>query len=138
MLENNEQPEHSASQRVDIWSRTIVALLIGVLIGAVFALMGPSALEEHIASLINTLALAYVGSSLPLLLLFTVNADFPLWVTLNSEFMAEEIIRTLVGSATLLIAVPISTSLAAHFMRGAPEEHGGHGHHHGHVHHHHE
>ncbi len=52
MLENNEQPGHSASQRVDIWSRTIVALLIGVLIGAVVALMGPSALEEHIASLI--------------------------------------------------------------------------------------
>lgn len=90
---------------------------------------GMSIGREHIASLINTLALAYVGSSLPLLLLFTMNVNFPLWVTLNSEFMAEEIIRTLIGSAALLLAVPISTSLAARFMRGAPEQSG-----HAHVH----
>jgi len=52
MKENNERPEPRASQLVDIWSRTIVALLIGVLIGAVVALLGPSALEEHITSLV--------------------------------------------------------------------------------------
>jgi uncharacterized membrane protein len=74
--------------------------------------------KEHIASLINTLALAYVGASLPLLLLFQTQADFPLWVTLNGEFIAEEIVRTLVGSATLLIAVPISTWCASVFLKG--------------------
>ncbi len=78
---------------------------------------GQSVGKEHIASLINTLALAYVGASLPLLLLFTTESDYPIWVTLNSEFLAEEIIRTLVGSATLLAAVPISTFFAAYFLK---------------------
>lgn len=73
--------------------------------------------REHIASLINTLALAYAGSSLPLLLLFRMNDAYPLWVTLNSEFIAEEVIRTLVGSSALLLAVPISTWLAARLLR---------------------
>lgn len=92
--------------------------------------------KEHIASLINTLALAYAGASLPLLLLISTQSDFPMWVNLNSEFLAEEIVRTLVGSATLIVAVPISTWCAATFMRVKP------GftpvaHSHGHSHHHH-
>lgn len=78
---------------------------------------GQSVGREHIASLINTLALAYVGASMPLLLLLETSTDFPLWVTLNGEFLAEEIIRTLVGSATLLVAVPISTLFAAYFFQ---------------------
>lgn len=74
--------------------------------------------REHIASLINTLALAYAGASFPLLLLFHANSTWPFWVTLNSEFLAEEIVRTLVGSATLLFAVPISTWIAAWAFQG--------------------
>lgn len=81
---------------------------------------GVSVGREHIASLINTLALAYVGASLPLLLLFRANGSDPLWMILNSEFIAEEIIRTLVGSATLLFAVPISTWCAVRFLRSSP------------------
>ncbi len=69
--------------------------------------------KEHIASLINTLALAYAGASLPLFLLFSINSTQPLWVILNGEFIAEEIVRTLVGSSALLLAVPITTALAA-------------------------
>lgn len=89
--------------------------------------------REHIASLINTLALAYAGASLPLLLLFQVNDTAPLWVVLNNESLAEEIIRTLVGSATLLLAVPISTWVAVHLLpRGGSDTHSGHHH----VHHH--
>jgi len=94
---------------------------------------GMSVGREHIASLINTLALAYVGASLPLLLLFTIQNDTPLWIIANSEFLAEEIIRTLVGSSTLLFAVPISTWFAAWFLRNdrmKPSLHRGHGHHH--------
>lgn len=87
--------------------------------------------REHIASLINTLALAYAGTSLPLLALFAIDAEMPLWVTLNSEFIAEEIVRTLVGSAALLLAVPISTTLAVNLLRGTEDEGcGGHAHHH--------
>jgi len=73
--------------------------------------------KEHIASLVNTLVLAYAGASFPLFLLLVVGGDKPLWVTLNSEFMAEEIVRTLVGSSALILAVPISTILAATFLR---------------------
>jgi uncharacterized membrane protein len=40
----------------------------------------------------------------------------PLWVTLNSESIAEEIIRTLVGSVALMLAVPITTFLAAYYF----------------------
>lgn len=67
---------------------------------------------EHITALVNTLFLAYAGASLPLFLLFT-QSDQPLWVIVNSEFVAEEIVRTLVGSITLMLAVPITTLLAA-------------------------
>jgi uncharacterized membrane protein len=72
--------------------------------------------REHIASLINTLALAYAGASFPLLLLFNVSPEFPSWLTINSEFITEELVRTLVGSSALILAVPIATFLAAHFL----------------------
>ena len=92
--------------------------------------------KEHIASLINTLALAYIGTSLPLLLLLQSqsNQAFPLWVTLNGEFLAEEIVRTLVGSTTLLIAVPVSTWLASVLLTKDDPRDTGHGHYHHHAH----
>jgi len=90
--------------------------------------------REHIASLINTLALAYAGASLPLLLLFKTNERYPLWVTLNSEFLSEEIIRTLVGSVTLLFAVPISTWFAARLLKGSSSSSSCRGHSHLHAH----
>ncbi len=76
---------------------------------------GLSVGREHIASLINTLVLAYVGASFPLLLLYSTQKTQSLWVTLNSNFIAEEITRTLVGSSVLVIAVPITTLLAAFY-----------------------
>ncbi|MDP2691138.1 MAG: YibE/F family protein [bacterium] len=71
--------------------------------------------KEHITSLINTLALAYVGASFPVLLIFHVSQQ-PVWAILNSEFIAEEIVRTLVGSVALILAVPITTALAAWYF----------------------
>ncbi len=76
---------------------------------------GSSVGREHITSLINTLVLTYAGASLPLFLLFSVGANKQLWVILNSGTIAEEIVRTLVGSIALIIAVPISTALAAYY-----------------------
>ncbi len=77
--------------------------------------------REHITSLVNTLVLAYAGAGLPLFLLFSATPNQPGWVTFNSEFIAEEIVRTLTGSAALILAVPITTALAAwHFSRIAP------------------
>ncbi len=72
--------------------------------------------REHIASLVNTLVLAYAGASLPLFLMFTLNSAQPFWVTFNSEFIAEELIRTLVGSIALILGVPISTWFAAKYL----------------------
>lgn len=77
---------------------------------------GLSVGKEHISSLINTLALAYAGTSLPLFLLFFINKGEPLWVLVNSENISEEIVRTLVGSIALILAVPITTFLAAYFF----------------------
>lgn len=78
---------------------------------------GMSIGQEHILSLINTIALAYVSVALPVLLLFTIYNQTPLWVTLNEEPIAEEIIRTLIGSLSLLLAVPITTILAAYMLK---------------------
>jgi len=69
--------------------------------------------QDHIASMVNTLVLAYAGAALPLLLLF-VTFDVPFGVALNREIIAAEIVRTLVGSLGLVTAVPITTALAAY------------------------
>jgi len=76
--------------------------------------------REHIASLINTLVLAYAGTSLGIFIFFALNpAKLPLWLILNDETTMEEIIRTLVGSAGLILAVPITTFIACYIaLRG--------------------
>jgi uncharacterized membrane protein len=67
--------------------------------------------QDHVAATVNTLVLAYTGASLPLLLIFTLgNGSYSYFI--NSEFLAEEIVRTLVGSLGLIAAVPISTIIA--------------------------
>ena len=71
--------------------------------------------REHIIALVNTLALAYIGASLPLMILFVTDSR-PLWIILNGQFVAEEVVRTLVGSTTLILAVPITTYLAARYF----------------------
>lgn len=72
--------------------------------------------REHIASLVNTLALAYAGAAFPLFLIFAVQGGPPLWVVLNAEYVMEEVVRTIVGGASLVIAVPISTGFAAWYF----------------------
>lgn len=68
--------------------------------------------RDHIVSVVNTLVLAYAGAALPLLLLFSV-ARSSLGRVATSEIVAEEILRTLVGSIGLVASVPITTFLAA-------------------------
>lgn len=76
--------------------------------------------RDHIGSLVNTLILVYTGASLPLLLLF-LNHSQNFAQIISLEFMAEEIIRTLVGSLGLVLAVPITTFLAVLFLGGERE-----------------
>ncbi|WP_405506344.1 YibE/F family protein [Streptomyces purpurascens] len=68
--------------------------------------------RDHIASVVNTLVLAYAGAALPLLLLFSI-AQSGVGTVANSELVAEEIVRTLVGSIGLVASVPVTTVLAA-------------------------
>lgn len=68
--------------------------------------------RDHIASTVNTLLLAYAGASMPLLVIFTTSGA-GLTDTLTNGVLAEEIVRTLVGSVGLIAAVPLTTALAA-------------------------
>jgi len=76
--------------------------------------------RDHVASTVNTLALAYAGAALPLLLIFVL-AQQSLGTVANSEIVATEIVRTLVGSIGLVAAVPVTTWLAARVV-GPPAE----------------
>lgn len=67
--------------------------------------------RDHIASLVNTLILVYASSAMPLLLLFTYSGASPAEVV-NYEIVAEEIVRTLVASIGLILAVPVTTAVA--------------------------
>ena len=68
--------------------------------------------RDHIASTVNTLLLAYAGAAMPLLLLLAISRQ-GLSIIANSEIVAVEIVRTLVGSIGLVSAVPITTLMAA-------------------------
>jgi uncharacterized membrane protein len=74
--------------------------------------------QDHVAATVNTLVLAYAGASLPMLLLFSLaRGDYAFLV--NYAFIAEEIVRTLVGSLGLIAAVPITTAIAILFTQRA-------------------
>ena len=73
--------------------------------------------QDHIASTVNTLVLAYAGASLPLMLLFTqTGSDLGRIVT--GEIVATEVVRTVVGSIGLMASVPITTFLTALLVSG--------------------
>lgn len=69
--------------------------------------------RHHIASTVNTLVLAYAGAALPLFLIFRANETVSFWRFINTEAVAEEIIRTLAGTTALVLIVPLTTFLAA-------------------------
>lgn len=113
---------HRANDKLEFWDLYQRGITVG---------------REHIVSLVNTLVLAYVGASFPLLLLFALNTETqPIWVTLNTELVMEEVIRTLVGSIALVFAVPIATFLTTYALkkRHVTLDSGGHSHSHPHSH----
>jgi len=71
---------------------------------------------DHIASMVNTLVLVYTGAALPLLLLF-IDAPHPFSEIVNYEIISDEIVRTLVGSIGLILAVPVTTMLAVYMIK---------------------
>lgn len=73
--------------------------------------------REHIGALVNTLAIAYVGVALPLLLLFySVNSDTSILTTLNREVFAGEIVRMVVSSIGIMLAVPVTSAIAVFML----------------------
>jgi uncharacterized membrane protein len=94
--------------------------------------------RDHVASLVNTLIIAYTAASLPLILLIYLSG-VPLLEILNREVIVEELIRSLVGSIGLILAVPLTTAIAVWFANKMTDEQlhkevGEGGHHHGHSH----
>jgi len=67
--------------------------------------------RSHIAATVNTLVLAYVGASLPLIVLFAAGRQDPMLVV-SGEVVAVEVVRALVGSIGIVAAVPITTAIA--------------------------
>ena len=88
--------------------------------------------REHVGALVNTLVLAYAGASLPLLLHFYMSTQ-SLSMAANTELLATEIVRTIVGSVGLILAVPIVTLLAVFYLKDYEPKHA-HSHTHGHHH----
>jgi uncharacterized membrane protein len=87
---------HRANPALNFWQLFRTAMRIG---------------QDHVAATVNTLVLAYAGTALPTLLLFSLgrgNYSF----LINTEMIAEEIVRTLVGSLGLVAAVPLTTMIA--------------------------
>ena len=68
--------------------------------------------RDHIAATVNTLVLAYAGASLPLLMLLVVQGE-ALSMQINREYLATEVMRSLVGGMGLIAAVPLTTAIAA-------------------------
>ena len=84
--------------------------------------------RSHIAATVNTLVLAYVGASLPLIVLFAAGRQDPRLLA-SSEIVAVEVVRAVVGSIGIVAAVPLTTAVAVvltdrslPFMRGSDDE----------------
>jgi uncharacterized membrane protein len=87
--------------------------------------------RDHLSATVNTLVFAYVGAALPVLLIFESQAT-SFGEALNREIVATEVVAMLVGSIGLILAVPLTTALAAWLAGLVPEgalpadEHGHH------------
>lgn len=88
--------------------------------------------RDHVGSLVNTLALAYVGAALPLVLLFATS-EASVWFSLNQEVVSAEVARIIIGSMGLILAVPLTTIVAAWWFANHKVDDrliSSHGHHH--------
>jgi uncharacterized membrane protein len=68
--------------------------------------------RDHIAATVNTLVLAYTGAAIPVLLVFSLSGTSTATAA-NSEAVAGALVAMLVGSIGLMLAVPLTTALAA-------------------------
>lgn len=71
--------------------------------------------RDHIASMVNTLFIAYAGASMPLIMLLSAN-NVSFQDIVNTEMFAEEIVRTFIGSIGLILVVPITSFVASYLI----------------------
>ena len=76
--------------------------------------------HDHIGAMANTLLLVYIAASLPLFALLALQR-FSWKLLINQEFLAEEIILTLVGSLVLMLAMPVTSFIASHLASRSSE-----------------
>ena len=72
--------------------------------------------RSHIASVVNTIILAYAGASLPLFILIAADTS-SIGAVLTGPLLAQEIVRSAVATIGLIAAVPITNILAAVALR---------------------
>ncbi len=77
--------------------------------------------RDHVSATVNTLVLAYAGSSLPVLLIFASGA-LSLGAAVNLELVSEQVVATLVGSIGLIAAVPLTTAVAVVLAQHTPRD----------------
>lgn len=77
--------------------------------------------RDHVSSAVNTLVLAYAGAALPMLMAYTLSGR-SFSEIVSSQAVAQEVVRTLVGSIGLVAAVPITTAIAAAVAVREPAE----------------
>ena len=74
--------------------------------------------RDHLASTVYTVAFAYAGAALPVLVIIAVTD--PAWLdALTSSKIAEEVVRTAIGGACVALSVPVTTAVAAAAVAGA-------------------
>ncbi len=78
--------------------------------------------RDHIASTVYTIAFAYAGAALPILIIVMLY-DRPLLDTLTSAELSEEVVRTLVGSIGLVLAIPVTTLIAVLVVKATGPRH---------------
>lgn len=88
--------------------------------------------RDHLVATTHTLVLAYVGATLPLLLVLQASGVGTI-DGLNAQDVAEPVVATLVGAMALLISVPLTTILATALVArlpaaAIPDGHPGHAH----------
>jgi uncharacterized membrane protein len=78
--------------------------------------------RDHIASTVYTIAFAYVGGALAMLMLTTL-IDYTMVDLLTFEDIAEELVPTFVASIALVLAIPLTTAIGAWLVGAGVEEH---------------
>ena len=76
--------------------------------------------RDMMCTMANTLILAYIGSSLSVVLLLVANSESMLSL-FNREMIVVEVLQAIVGSLGILFTIPITSALAAAIYQSKPD-----------------